>query len=82
MDGTIEHGIISFIIQLSYTVGMPIFWSADLYHVILGCDKTTTLTSLSWCNSHGVNSEYHCHYTMTSADSKFEEFFLRSIQFD
>ena len=24
-----------FIIQLSYTVGIPIFWLADLYHVIL-----------------------------------------------
>ena len=27
------------IIQLSYTVGIPIFWLTDLYHVILGCDK-------------------------------------------
>ena len=37
------------IIQLSYTVRIPIFWLVDLYHVILGCDKTTSLTSLSWC---------------------------------
>ena len=35
------------IIQLSYTVRIPIFWLADLYHVILCCDETTTLTSLS-----------------------------------
>ena len=44
---------------------------ADLYHVILGCDETTTLTSLSWCNSRGVNSTHHCHCTMASDDSQF-----------
>ena len=41
--------------------------------MILGCDETTTLTSLSWCNSHGVISTNHCHYTMVSADSKFDD---------
>ena len=41
--------------------------------MILGCDETTTLTSLSWCNSRGVNSTHHCHYTMASADSKFDD---------
>ena len=41
---------------------------ADLYHRILGCDTTTTLMSLSWCNSRGVNSTYHCHYTIVSAE--------------
>ena len=39
--------------------------------MILGCDETTTLTSLSWCNSRGVNSTHHCHCTMASADSQF-----------
>ena len=24
------------------------------------------------CNSHGVNSTHHCHYTMASANSKFD----------
>ena len=41
--------------------------------MILGCDETTTLTSLSWCNSHGVISTNHCHYTMVLADSKFDD---------
>ena len=27
--------------------------------------------SLLWCNSLGVNSTHHCHYTMALADSKF-----------
>ena len=39
----------------------------------LGYDETTSLTSLSWCNCRGVNSIHHCHYTMTSADSKFDD---------
>ena len=50
---------------------IPIFWLADLYQVILGCDETISLMSLS-CNSHGVNSTHHCHYTMASANSKFD----------
>ena len=41
----------AFIIQISYTVRIPIFWLVDLYHVTLGCDETTSLESLSWCNS-------------------------------
>ena len=61
------------IIQLSYTVRIPIFWLAALYLVILGCDASTTSTSLSWCNSRGVNSTHHCHYTMASADSKIDD---------
>ena len=65
--------ILYFIIELSYTVRILIFWLADLYYVILGCDETSTLTSLSWCNSLGVNSIRHCHYTMASADSKFDD---------
>ena len=40
----------------------------------LGCDETTSLTSLSWCNSCGVNSTHHCHYTMASADSSLKIF--------
>ena len=32
-------------------------------HAILGCDETTSLMSLSWCNSRGANSTHHCHYT-------------------
>ena len=66
--------LFEFIIQISYTVRIPIFWLVDLYHLTLGCDKTTFLMSLSWCNSHGVNSIHHCHYTMALADSKFDDF--------
>ena len=67
------HRQLVFSIQLSYTVRTPIFSRlVDLYHMILGCDETTTLKPLSWCNSRGVNSIYHCHYTMALADSKFE----------
>ena len=46
----VNFGVLNtIIIQLSYTVWIPVFWLADLYYVILGCDKTTTLTWLSWC---------------------------------
>ena len=41
--------------------------------MILGCDEKTSLMSLSPCNSRGVNSTYHCHYTMASPDSKFDD---------
>ena len=44
--------------------------------------KTTSLTLLSWCNSRGVNSTHHCHYTMASSDSKFDGFCLQCIQFE
>ena len=74
--------VISIIIQISYTGRILIFWLVDLCHVALGCDKTTFLTSLSWCNSRGVNSIHHCHYTMASADSKFDNFWLQCIQFE
>ena len=47
------------LLLLSYTVQIPIFWLTDLYHVILGCDETTTLTSLSWCNSYGVPCKFN-----------------------
>ena len=60
--------------HLSYTVRIPIFLLADLHHVILGCDETTFLTSLSWCNNRGVNPSHHCHHTMASADSMFDYF--------
>ena len=40
----------------------------------LGYDTTTSLTSLPWCNSRGVNSIHHCHYTMASAE--FDDFCL------
>ena len=70
----VNFGVLNTItIQLSYTVWILIFWLADFYHVILGCDETTTLMSLSWCNGRGVNSTHHCHYTMVLADSKFED---------
>ena len=75
-------GIYTFIIQLSYTVRIPIFWLVDFYHVALGCDETTSLTSLSWYNSRGVNSTHHSHYTMASADSKYDDFCLQCIQFE
>ena len=45
----------------------------DLCHVTLSYDETTALTSLSWCNSRGVNSIHHCLYTMASGDSKFDD---------
>ena len=70
------------IIQISYTVRIPIFRLVDLYHVALGYDETTSLMSLSWCNTGGVNSIHHCHYTMASADSKFDDFCLQCIQFE
>ena len=41
--------------------------------MILGCDERNFLTSLLKCNSRGVNSTHHCHYTMDSADSKFDD---------
>ena len=53
-----EWIIMEIIIQLSYSVGITIFWLADLYHVILSCDETTSLTSLSWCKSRVVNSTH------------------------
>ena len=52
-----------------------------MYHVILGCDETTTSTSLSWCNSGGVNSTHHCYYTMAPADSKFDDLSDSDIDF-
>ena len=76
------YEISSIIIQLSYTVRIPIFWLVDLYHVTVGYDATTSLTSLSWCNSPGVNSIHHCHYTMALADSKFDDFCLQCVQFE
>ena len=72
-----HHGISEIIIQLSYTVEIPIFRLADLYHVMLGCDETTSLTSLSWCNSRGVHSTHHCHYTM-ALDCKTAVFFANA----
>lgn len=41
--------------------------------MILGCHETTSLTSLSWCNSRGVNSTHHCPYTIATADSKLDD---------
>ena len=76
------HALIKLIIQISYTVRISIFRLVDLYHVALGYDETTSLTSLSWCNTRGVNSIHRCHYTMASADSKFDDFCLQCIQFD
>ena len=79
-------GYCLFTIQLSYTVRVPIFWLAALYHVILGCDETTTLRSLSGRNNRGVNSTHHCHYTMASADSNFvvsmQCLFVQCIHFE
>ena len=39
----------------------------------MGCDETTSFTSLSWCNCRGVNSIHHCLYTMASSDSRFDD---------
>ena len=82
MKGIQWEGIMIFFIQLSYTVRIPIFWLVDLYHVTLGFDRTTSLTSISWCNSRGVNSIHHYHYTMALADSKFDDFCLQCIRFE
>ena len=41
--------------------------------MIVGCDETTTLTSLSWCYGRGINATHHLHYTMASADSQFDD---------
>ena len=38
----------------------------------LGCNETTTLMSVLWCNSCGVNSTHQCHYTIALANSKFD----------
>ena len=78
----IPSGLSAFIIQISYTVRIPIFRFVDLYHVALGDDETTALTYLSWCNTRGVNSIRHCHYTMASADSKLDDFCLQCVQFE
>ena len=45
----------------------------DLCHVTLSYDETTALTSLSWCNSRGVNTIHHCLYTMASGNTKFDD---------
>ena len=73
---------IPIIIQLSYTVRIPIFWLVDLYHVTPGYDRTTSLTSISWCNGRGINSIHHYHYTKALANSKFDDFCLQCIQFE
>ena len=45
-----KHGVLKiFIIPISYTARIPIFSLADLCHVILDYDKTT-----SWCHYRGV----------------------------
>ena len=65
MTSLLQTGLKYVIIKLSagtytaYTVGIPIFWLADLYHVILGCDETTSLTSLSWCKFNTPQSLHH-----------------------
>ena len=69
----ISQDLTAIVIQISYTVRILIFWLVDLCHVTLSYDETTALTSLSWCNSRGVNSIHHCPYTMTSGDSKFDD---------
>ena len=48
-----------------------IFWLTDFYQVILGCDKTTSLTSISWCNSHSVNSTHHTMIWLTQTLMSF-----------
>ena len=81
VNALIARELSGFIIQISCTARIPIFRLVDLYHETLGYDETTSLTSLSWCNSRGVNSIHHCHYTMASADSKFDDFCLQCVQF-
>ena len=51
-----------------------IHWLVDLYRVTLVCYETISLTSLPRSNSRSVNLTHHCHYTMVSADSKFDDF--------
>ena len=68
-----------FVIQRSSTVRIPIFWLADLYHVILGYDEKPPwrhYRGVIAVVSCGVNSTHHCHcchYTMASADSKYDD---------
>ena len=71
----VTSAIFHIIIQMSYTVHVriSIFWLVDLYHVTLGCDEPTSLTSFWWCNSQGV---------MALAYSKFDNFCLQCIQFE
>ena len=62
---------------------------ADLYHDsgwfvprYIGLWQNNLLTSLSWCNSRGIISTHHGHYTMASAHSKFDDlsvFFVCSV---
>ena len=47
-----------FYYQLSYTVRIPIFWLADLYHVILAGVVTK---QPPWRHSRGANSTHHCY---------------------
>ena len=53
-DGQTSRGVgyagSRFILRRLHTVQILIFWLADLYHVILGCDETT-MRSLLWCNT-------------------------------
>ena len=34
-----------------------------------------------WCNSRGINSTHHCHYSMASVDSKFDDLSDTDIDF-
>ena len=43
------------------------------WFIPMGCDETTSLTLISWCNSRGLNSTHHRLYTMASADSKLDD---------
>ena len=60
------------IIEIYYSTFIHLL--VDLYRVTLVCYETISLTSLPRSNSRGVNSTHHCHYTMVSADSKFDDF--------
>ena len=76
------YGIMAPIILLFIHCTNSDFLLADLYHVTLGYDAITSLTSLSWCNSRGVNSIHDCLYTMALTESKFDDSFLQHIQFE
>ena len=54
-----ENWLMSFIIQISHFVRILIFWLVDLHRVTLGCDETTSLTSLSWCKFNTPLTFHH-----------------------
>ena len=66
-----------FIIQLSYYCTISDFLFRWFVPRDTGSlrNKLFDVIIVTCCISRGVNSTHHCHYTMASADSKFDDFF-------